>query len=167
MKRTLSCLFVLVLSAAATTHAQAGCAGEGSAACAQKEADAKLCAQELTEVNFNILSTTQVTGTVRDDSGALFPSTKTLRLAIQLRNPYSGKVLRTAEVNDTGHFDLGWESEGKFRLVVVVLDGKNVLRLKGWDQARNVGCGNGLECRARVMLHAHGSGRAADICPPK
>lgn len=167
MKRTLSCLFLLVLSAAVATHAQSGCSGDGSAACAQKEADAKLCGQEPAEVNFNVWSTTQVTGTVKDDSGALFPSTKALRLAIQLRDPYSGKVLRTAEVNETGHFDLGWESEGKFRLVVVVLDGKNVLRLKGWDQARGVGCGNGLECRARVMLHAHGSGNATDICPPK
>jgi hypothetical protein len=165
MKCAFSCLFFLVLSTADVAHAQEGCAGN-SAACAQREADAKFCAQEPVAVNLKVWSTTQVTGTVSDDSGALLPSTKAHGLGIQLRDPYSGKVLRTAEVNETGGFNLGWESEGKFRLVVVVLDGKSVLRLKGWDQATGVGCATGFECHARVMLHAHAS-NAADICPPK
>ncbi len=128
-----------------------------------REAQKRLCADEKAPANLDLADAKTVIGTVLDQTGAKFER----GVAVQLRSPKSGAVLRTATVGD-GDFSLGELQPGLYRLIVVKIGASSPERLKMFDQPQRLICQDaGSRCSLTVMPIVHGSDNPIDFCPPK
>ncbi len=125
----------------------------------QKEA----CAKEAAPANFHLAAEEAVDGVVRDQSGASFSG----GVAVQLRDPNSGSVLRTVDVDKNGRFEFGEVDAGTYRLIVVKLEAGRALRLAPFDQPREVKCESNTGCDLVVVPIVHGTDNPIDYCGPK
>jgi len=127
-----------------------------------REAQTRLCAEEQAPANLQIKTSKTIAGTVIDQTGAAFE-----KVAVQLRSPGTGDVLRTSPAVD-GKFSLGKVQAGSYRLIVVQMQPSGPQRLKMFDQSESLSCTDiGTECRLTVMPKVHGTDNPIDDCPPK
>jgi len=127
------------------------------------EAFRRLCADEKAPPNLQLPDAKLVEGTVIDQSGAKFET----GVAVQLRSPKSGEIVRSAQVSN-GDFSLGQIESGSYRLIVVKTDGSGTKRLVGFDQSKSLVCeAAGPICKLSVMPTLHGTDNLIDSCPPK
>ena len=104
-------LLIVMLGSSSLLFFQTVCTGTK-----QQCADAQkpLCAKDIAPANFDLPADARVTGSVQDQTGAKFDS----GIAVQLRDPKTETVLRSAKVED-GEFTLGAVQSGSYRLIVV------------------------------------------------
>jgi hypothetical protein len=123
----------------------------------------EVCAKEAAPTNFHLAAEEAVDGVVRDQSGASFSG----GVAVQLRDPNSGSVLGTVDIDKKGRFEFGKIDAGTYRLIVVKLEAGKAVRLKGFDQPREVKCEGKTGCDLVVVPIVHGSDNTIDYCGPK
>ena len=129
--------------------------------CVQRQKE--VCAKEAAPANFHLAADEAVGGVVRDQSGSIFSGEVTM----QLRDPKSGSVLRTADVDKNGQFEFGKIDAGTYRLIVVKLEAGKALRLKGFDQPSEVKCASKNGCELVLVPTVHDTDNTIDYCGPK
>jgi len=153
-------LLIALLGSSGLLFSQTICTGTAEQC---REAQTRLCAEEKTPGNFELSDSRFVEGTVIDQAGAKFET----GVAVELRSPKSGEILRSAQVSN-GDFSLGQIQPGFYRLIVVKTGGSGVKRLVAFDQPQSLACeAPGPICKLSVMPTVHGTDNLIDSCPPK
>jgi hypothetical protein len=125
------------------------------------------CKPEKAPSNLIVPRRLVVEGTLIDNASAIFASTENKKIAIQLLDGKTGKVLTSGEVSQEARFSLGTVEQGTYRLIAVVLRSGHAERLRGWQQPENLICGNGPACELQAMVKADPTDSPLDFCPPK
>jgi hypothetical protein len=157
---------ILALSST-TAPAQTLCLGKSGKPCTPEEARQVLeqrCKDEASPPNLSIASSVRLTGVLLDPTGAPITFEKTM---VQLKDPRSNAVLRSAPLDSEGRFDFGVVPAGQFRFIAVMLKDGKPARLPLADQPEALSCSRADECRLEITIHFHGTDDPVDFCPPK
>lgn len=120
------------------------------------------CEDEQVRPNLHMAEAANVSGTVRDESGATLP-----KIVLRIQNPHNTWVLMSTAVNDKGEFDFGRVPPGEFRLVPVKLVDGVVTRVPGFDPPGNLSCIDGRKCELRITLPVRPTDQPFEHCPPR
>jgi len=155
------------LPATPILQAQWICSTQDGKPCTAEDVDRMVCKPEAAPANLTVAQHTLLEGTLKDSSGALFPSTEDTIISIQLRDAKTGKILNSANVTQTARFGLGTVEEGSFRLIAVALRSGHTERLRGWVQPHGLSCSDGPTCDLKVVMKPGSTDNPLDFCPPK
>jgi hypothetical protein len=118
-----------------------------------------ICASER-KANIDLTSIRALTGRVRDQTGASFSD----EYAIELRNPSTGRVLKTKSLDHEGRFSLEEIQLGRVNLLLVhVSDGQP--KRTGFETPAHLQCGGGPTCNLEIVLKAGSTDDIKDQCP--
>jgi hypothetical protein len=153
-------LLIALLGSSGSLFSQTICTGTVEQCCAMQK---QLCADEKAPSNFQLTEPRRLEGIGVDQSGATFDA----GVAVQLRSPTTGAILRSASVAH-GNFQLDHVEPGSYRLIVVKITASGPERLKGFDQPKSLVCEEtGQICKITIMPIIHGSDNTIDYCPPR